>query len=452
MSFLDELGHDSVAPTPMSDRSMGFFNTFALWSACAVVITVVMIGTLLIPSLTPLEAVAIMVSATLFGAIPIVLVGKIGTRTGLPTMVLLRAVFGQKGAAIPAVINGFIWIGWSWIQAYMAGFSLNYAAEHTFGYSNINLFVTITGVLVTCIALYGHRGIEKMENVVSILMLLMSGAVFIKLFTTYDVEALITLQAAENPVITKVIAFDIVVGLAYTWIASVCDYNRNCKSEKIGVWGTYIGYCLATCVAMGLGICVAAFSMLAGMEITYDPTVLLANSGFGPIAAIVVFLSVLSTNVMGLYTITFSFMCAIRNITFWKLCFFAGIVTILGALLKEVLLTYLMDYVLLIGFLFIPMFSMLLVDFFILHKGKYDAEDLAFNSKGHYEFNGGFNWFAIFCYAICAYGSYYFTYISPLPITTTVASFVASGVVYYVGMKVFHPNRSHSEEEGLEAF
>ena len=110
-----------------------------------------------------------------------------------------------------------------------------------------------------------------------------------------------------------------------------------------------------------------------------------------------------------------------------------------------------MDYVLLIGFLFIPMFSMLLVDFFILNKGKYDAEDIAFNTKGHYNFNNGFNWFAIFCYALCAYGSYHFTYISPLPITTTVASFFASGAIYYVGMKIFHPSRSHFAEKPITA-
>lgn len=437
MSLVSHFGHDSISPSNEVERTMNGFNTFAIWCACAVVISVVMVGTLLIPNLTPMEAIAITVSGSLIGGLALALTGTVGSRTGLPTMVLMRAVFGQKGAVLPAVINGMLLVGWNWIQAFMAGFSLNYAVEHTFGYSNINLFVIITGVIVTAVAIYGHRGIEKIENVVSIGMLLLALVVFVQLFSSYDVATLVTMKAIENPSITKVVAFDIVVGLGCTWLSSVCDYNRNCKSVGKGAIGTYFGYSVAAIIAITLGICVASFSIYEGMEMTYDPTVLLASSGYGVIAAIVVFLSVVSTNVMGTYSASFSFIAAFPKVTFWKICLFVGVISILGALLKDILIEMMMDYVLLIGFMYIPMFSMLLVDFFLLNKGRYDAEDLATDCRGVYRYTGGFNVIAIVVYLACAFGAYYFSYVQPLETGTTIPAFFVSGLVYFVVAKAF---------------
>ena len=45
--------------------------------------------------------------------------------------------------------------------------------------------------------------------------------------------------------------------------------------------GTWVGYVAATLLAMGLGATVSGFSVLTGMEPTYDPAVLLAGFGFG---------------------------------------------------------------------------------------------------------------------------------------------------------------------------
>jgi len=437
MSLVDHFGHDSIRPSSKIERTMNGFNAFAIWCACAVVISVVMVGTLLIPNLSPMEAIAITVSGSLVGGLALALTGTVGSRTGLPTMVLMRAVFGQKGAVLPAVINGMLLIGWNWIQAFMAGFSLNYAVEHTFGYSNINLFVIITGVLVTAVAIYGHRGIERIENVVSIAMLLLSLVVFVQLFSSYDVAPLVAMKAIENPEISRVVAFDIVVGLGCTWLSSVCDYNRNCKSVAAGAVGTYLGYTLAAIVAITLGICVASFSIHEGIEMTYDPTVLLASSGYGVVAAIVVFLSVVSTNVKGTYSASFSFIAAFPKVTFWKICLIVGAVSIVGALLKDVLIEMMMDYVLLIGFMYIPMFSMLLVDFFLLNKGQYDAEDIATDCRGKYRFDKGFNVVAIAVYLLCAFGAYYFCYVQPLETGTTIPAFFVSGLVYFVVMKLF---------------
>lgn len=234
MTTKSGLAHDDVQPIAMNKRSMGFFSTFSMWIGANVVVTTVFTGMLFVPDMTFLKALFIIVLGSLVGAIPLVLMGNIGTRTGLPTMVLMRPAFGQRGAMLPAAVNLITLIGWAWIQAYMAGLSLNHAVTFLTGYSNINLFTILTQVLVVAISIYGHKGIEATEKLVATLMVILATVVFSYLFIEFDAAKLIQMKASENPGITGMLAFDIVVATAFTWIPIVCDYNRNCKSEKTG--------------------------------------------------------------------------------------------------------------------------------------------------------------------------------------------------------------------------
>ncbi|ERN54383.1 purine-cytosine permease family protein [Alkalihalophilus marmarensis] len=435
-TLVNQFGNDSIQPTQKSDRTMSFFSTFALWLAANVVITSVLTGMFFVPDIAWSTAIWAIIIGSAIGAIPLALTGKIGTRTGLSTMVMTRAAFGQKGAILPSIVNTIILIGWSWIQAYLAGLSLNYAVSYATGYSNVVLFVILTQVLVVGITIYGHRGVESLEKYVSIGMLILSTVVFYKLFTTYDVTSLITMQLNANPELTTIIAFDIVVATAFSWMSTVCDFNRYAKDEKSGMAGTYFGYVLASLIAMGLGATVSGFSILTGMEQTYDPTLLLVAYGFGFVASIVVFLSVVSTNVMALYSASMSFMNVFSKISFWKPVAAIGIITVIGALLQEALMNNFFNFILLIATLFIPVFAIILVDFFIIKKGNYDADDIVSDRKGTYRYQNGFNLVAYTAYILGAVFAYYFTYMQPLFIGSTILTFFFSGAVYWIGMRV----------------
>ena len=435
MKWTERFGHDDIRPTPMNERSMNFFSTFTLWIAANVVITTVMTGMMFVPDISFSNAMLAIIVGSAIGAIPLALTGNIGIRTGLPTMVITRAAFGQKGAILPALVNTIILIGWSWIQAYMAGLSLNYAVHYATGYSNINLFVILTELLVVIITIFGHRGVERIEKYISIAMLILSFLVFYKIFTTYDISTLVEMKLSEHPSITTIIAFDIVIATAFSWMSTVCDFNRNCRSETSGFWGTYFGYLVASIVAMGLGAVVSGFSIASNMERTYDPTILLAAYGFGLIASIVVFFSVLSTNVMALYSATMSFMNVFPRAGFWKPTLIMGVICTLGALLKEVLMSHFFNFIMLIATLFIPVFAIVLVDYFLIKKGVYDAEDILYDTKGQYRYQKGVNIAAYITYIVGAVFAYYFTYIHPLAVGSTMLTFLLSGAVYWGVMK-----------------
>ncbi len=69
---------------------------------------------------------------------------------------------------------------------------------------------------------------------------------------------------------------------------------------------------------MGLGATVSALSVSIGFPQTYDPTELLSGFGFGLPASLVIFFSVLTTNVMCVYSATLSYMSIRPRTTFWK--------------------------------------------------------------------------------------------------------------------------------------
>lgn len=435
-------GTDDIRPLQPHEQKVSNFGIFAIWIAANFVITTILTGMLFIPDISFQTAVTVSLLGSAVGAVPLALMGRIGTRTGLPTMVLSRGAFGQKGAVLPALANTIVLVGWSWIQAYMAGLSLNYAVNTVFGYSNINLFTILTQVIVVLIVIYGIRGIEWTQKFISVAMLVLSFVVFYQLFTVYQLNDLIMMQLNENPITTAVIAFDIVIATAFSWMSSVCDYNRSAKSEKGAMTATFSGYIIASVIAFGLGAAVGGYSIIEGMPQTYDPTVLLAQHGFGLIAATVVFFSVLSTNAMALYSANMSFLNIFPKLTFWKPALAFGVITTAGALFKDMLMANFFDFVLLIATLYIPIFAIILTDYYLIHKAEYEAEELISNARGTYQYRKGVNIFSYLAYVLGAGFALYFTYIAPLPIGSTILTFFLSGLLYWIFMTLAPKERT----------
>ncbi|MCL6575656.1 cytosine permease [Kyrpidia sp.] len=436
--FTSSFGQDSVHPVPRDRRSMGFFSTFSLWVGANVVVTTVFTGMLLVPDLPYLQAIAIILLGSLVGGVALALTGNIGMRTGLPTMILTRGAFGHRGAALPSAVNTIVLIGWSWIQAYMAGLSLDHAVEYLTGYSNVALFTILTEIIVVVITIYGHRGIERTENLIATAMLVLSVVVFGYMFMKFNIGNLISMAASEHPQLTVMVAFDIVVATAFSWLSSASDYNRNCRAERTAIVGTYFGYNVATLVAMGLGATVSGFSILGNMTQTYDPTELIgqANPALGFVAAVVIFLSVVSTNVMALYSATMSYLAIFPGHRYWIPTAVMGIIATAGAMLQNWLLEHFQNFLLMVGTLFIPVGAILLTDYYILRRKNYDALEIVTGHKKLYWYRNGVNVRAYLAYIIGAAFAYYFSYVHTLSTGATVLTFLLTSGVYWVLMKV----------------
>lgn len=442
-------GQDNLNPVPKDKRSMTFFATFSLWVGAQFVATTILSGMLFVPDLPYTTAVIAILLGGIVGSIPLALTANIGTRTGLSTMVVARGAFGHRGALLPAAVNVVTLVGWSWVQAYLGGLSLNYAITYLTGYSNINLFVILTETLIVMITIYGHRGIEKTENIIAGGMLILSLIIFAFMFFEFNLGGLIYMTASNNPEITAVAAFDMVVATVFSQITYCCDFNRYCKSQKTGIMGTLTGMLFASLVAFSLGATVSGFSILAGEPRTYDPTILIGqvNPYLGLVAGFVIFLSVVSTNAMVLYSATMSYMAIFPKQRFWIPTLVLGIVCVMGALAKNWLVDNFQGFLSMIGTLFIPITAILIIDYYIINRNHYNTRSVLSSKKSQYQYKNGINYIAYSAYAIGAVFAYYFAYVHTISVGYTILTFLVTASAYLLLSRVFS---EHSVKTSVE--
>lgn len=425
---------ESVA-SPTNERTMGLPSTFAMWLGANVVVTTILTGMFLVPSLSLPTAMTLVLLGSAVGILPLIAIGVMGQKTGLTTMTLSKATYGNQGGKLPAIINVLSLIAWSWIQARLAGMSLDYAVNALTGFSNVALFTVICEVIVVLIAIRGHVFIETSEKIIAAVMVLFIGVVLYTLLQKFELSQ--ALSVTQSGDMTKGVALDIVIATAFSWIPLAADYNRHCKTIGAAITGTWAGYVLATCLAMGLGATVALLSLSIGREPTYDPTVLLAEFGFGLPAALVILMSVVTTNVMCVYSASLSFMTVKSNLSFKWTALTIGIITVIGSLIPGILEQF-QTFLLIIGSMFIPAFALMIVDYFLL---KTDHK-YALLLEGRFMQN--WNVIAFVSYAIGAALAYYFNWVSPLDFGASLPVFVITGVIYFIGMKLFAKNTNAS--------
>ncbi len=276
-----------------------------IWLAANLVVTTLLTGTLLIPAVGFATALTMIVLGTVCGAVVLTLVGNIGTRTGLPTMALTRGAFGTRGSLLPVTANVVILMGWSWVQAMLAGVTVDYLVESMTGFSNPVLFSVLCQTIVVLIAILGHEGIARVEPWLAVLMLAIIAWIFVVAFSSFAPAEFEAIPVDPSIGYTPVTVLDIVIATAISWTVLSADFNRLARSSRAGIVGSGVGYTLSTVIAMTLGVTAIGYVILSNDEaIPFDPATVV--EAFGAPLAIVIFLSVMATNTMVVYGMTTS--------------------------------------------------------------------------------------------------------------------------------------------------
>ncbi len=400
-----------------------------IWLAANFVVTTLLTGTLFVPAVSFTDALLMILVGTVVGAVVLTLIGNIGTRTGLPTMAITRGAFGTRGSLLPVAANVIILMGWSWVQAMLAGVTVNYLVESTTGFSNPMLFAVLAQTLVVALAILGHEGIAKVEPWLAVVILAIMAYVFVTAFTTFTPAEFAGIEADASLGFTRFVVLDIVIATAVSWTVLSADFNRLAKSSRAGILGSGIGYVVSTVLAMSLGATAIGYVLLSGDPAApFDPTVIVA--AFGAPLAVVIFMSVMATNTMVVYGMVTSVVNAQAH---WKFRFLptaltVGVISIIGSTWLA-LLNQFTDFLVMIGAFFIPVFAIMIVDYYIIKRASY-TRDILCEGQGSYWYTAGINWSAIAVWVIGAAASYVLTYSWPSPIGATLPAFVLSFVLY----------------------
>jgi NCS1 family nucleobase:cation symporter-1 len=421
-------GHDDSAGPVRGTQSL--LRIGLIWLAANLVVTTLLTGTLFVPSVSFGTALTMIIVGTLGGVVVLVLIGNIGTRTGLPTMAITRGAFGIRGSLLPAGANLVILMGWSWVQAMLAGVTVNALVSQATGFSNPILFSALCQGIVVVLAIFGHTGISRIEPWLGLMILVVMGFVFAAAFGAFSPSEFAAIPVDTELGGTSIGTLDIVIATAISWTVLSADINRHARSSKASVIGSGIGYTLSTIIAMTLGLVAFSTVLLRGDEaIAFDPASIVSE--FGWPLGIAIFLSVMATNTMVVFGMVTS---AVNAQSKWRLKFLPtaivlGIISIIGSTWLA-LLGQFTEFLVLIGAFFVPVFAIMIADYYLLKRRGYSRQILQENSASRYWYQGGVNWIAIVVWVIGAVLSYVLTYVTPGPLGATIPAFAVSFGLY----------------------
>jgi putative hydroxymethylpyrimidine transporter CytX len=214
------------------------------------------------------------------------------------------------------------------------------------------------------------------------------------------------------------LAFDIVIAMPISWMPLISDYNRFASSEKRGFMGTLFGYILANTwfYVIGAGLWFTS----GGNSVVYS-IALLALGSFALVALLV-------DETDNAFADIYSSAVSVQNIKpgfrQWKIGLVITLIS-LGVALTLPVGQY-VNFLLLIGASFIPVFGVVFADYFVVKKKKYLMEDF-------YSGKTSINKVAIASWILGFLSYYFFAYI--YVIGGTLPSFLIAFISYILFKK-----------------
>lgn len=193
--------------------------------------------------------------------------GLLGMKTGLPLYVVGTSTYGtQGGFLMPGFLMGVLQFGWLGVNAYFA----SKAIASFFGPSEITWKV-IAVIWAAVAAFVGLKGIQYVAKVATFLPLIPLAILAVMLGKTmggigdFDAEALVAAGTVEGGATSGLsflgvllLSITFVVGFFATAGAAGVDFGMNNKDAKDVQMGGLVGIALATIVAAGAAILIAA--------------------------------------------------------------------------------------------------------------------------------------------------------------------------------------------------
>jgi putative hydroxymethylpyrimidine transporter CytX len=380
-----------IRPVPAKHRELRSFDLFVLWSSLGVGLLVLEAGALLVPGLSPGLALVAIVIGTLVGVLLLALTGLAGSDHGLPTMVLLRPVLGQRGSYLPSLFNVVQLVGWTAFEFWVIGLAASRVSEALFGFSGYGLWLVVFAVWCIFLALGGPLVVvrEWLEKFGVWLVYGATAWMTIYLFTQYDIPALLAQRGSGD--LPFWLGVDLVVAMPISWMPLVADYNRFARRSGPGFWGTYLGYSLANIWFYVLGMLFILTLQVAEPTPENLTTAIVAITG-GVVALLVILVDETDNAFADIYSAAVTVQNILPQISHRILVLAIGAVGL--ALAAFLTMGRFFDFLLLIGSVFVPLFGILAADYFVLRRRQVVVDDL-YQPGGRYWYRRGINWLAV---------------------------------------------------------
>lgn len=406
-----------IDPVPEKYRILNFFDFFVLWGGLGVGLLVILAGSFLVPGLSFIQAFEAIILGSGVGCLLLALVGHIGARTNLPTMVLLRSILGSRGSILPSLINIVQLIGWTIFEFVIMGYSADTIVRLITGYSNYYLSTAVFALIVLVMALWGPMGIIRqwLKKFAIWVIIAITAWMTFQIFQKHDIASL--LMKPGDGSLTFWAGVDLVIAMPISWLPLVADYNRFARSVKESSYGTFVGYFIANVWLYAIGAL-----LLLTTQITQDARgfvpALLSSAGW--LALLILVVEETKVAWADIYSTAVSaqniFPKINQKILFVILSIFSYIIAIIINIIEYE------NFLFLIGSVFISLFGILLADYFVIRKGNFKQKK-------------GINWTVIVIW-ILGIGAYQITSRQFPGFSASIVSFGFVFILYITVMKL----------------
>lgn len=346
-------------------RTLGVLDQGAFWANLGVSLLGFSFALILINPLggdNPLTFTAALVAAlvgSLVGTAMVGLAAVPGVRTGQPAMVLLRGLFGARLSSVPTVLNIVQMIGWGAFELWVVATG----AQAIFGRSvPYAVWGVAAGVLTTALTIYPLGAIRLLRRFVTVgvvVSMVWFAVVFLR-----DTPA--QTGGSWDAFAASV---DFVIALSVSWVPVAADYARHSRSSRAAFTGIVGGYTVAQVACLAVGVYAVA---LAGHSVVkLQPTAVFAPFVAAPLGALFFGILVLretDQSFANVYSTAMSLQNLMPRVDRRVFSVAVGALTTGVALVVDV--NSYAAFLGIIGSVFVPMLGVLVVDYFLLGRGK----------------------------------------------------------------------------------
>ena len=411
-----------IQPVSIHERNLSGPDLFLLWAGVAISLAEIWAGGFLAPMGLWLGIGAIILGH-IIGNTFMALGGIIGSEHGIMSMVSVRPSFGIRGSNLAAILNIVQLIGWASIMLIIGGRAGAMLGKPVGGIlASSSLWIIAIGLGTLLWAQVTGKSIWRVMQKLTViglllLMVLMSG-VSLKEFGS----GVLNLKPQEMPFM---IGLDLVIAMPISWMPLVADYSRFSKKTVPAFWNTWLGYFLISSWMYVLGL---TATLVAGAA---DPGALIlqlmGGLGLAVPALLMVVFSTITTGFPDVYSATCSAMNISQRFSSRTILWVAGVISILVALVFP--MEQYENFLFLIGAMFVPLFGVVLTDYFLIRNRQISVENL-YRPQGAYWYANGFNGVALICWAV-GFLVYELIALTKCPIGGSMPSLLAAGIFYY---------------------
>lgn len=308
----------------------------------------IMTGSLLAPQGLKNGILAIIIGH-LIGCLILVAVGVIGFRERQPALVSSRISLGKYGSYLVSVFNIIQLIGWTAIMLIQCARSLQSVTFQLFGINSFALLVVLVGVLVAVWALCVDKGISLVNNVAVVLLAILSLVMLV-----------VVVKGGEPQRLKETISFgtamELSIVMPLSWVPLISDYTRSGKTMRGSCWGSFLGYFIGSSLMYIIGLTATVYTGIT------DPVGIMAKLHMGYSALLIVILATVTTTFLDVYSSVMSTLNLVPGLSKKRLIvLFATTGTLLALFFP---MEEYESFLYLIGSLFAPAFSVVIVDYY----------------------------------------------------------------------------------------